>query len=183
MTDAAPGIEPEFRRMVAFARLSRAGEEHEIIANAAECEALAARFGILAVVSLRASVRLRAMKRGLIGLEAHLEAVVRQACVVTLEPVQGVIDHCFTLRFIRAEPASDIAALDLDPLEDVEPLSGEEIDIGEIVAEELALSLDPYPRSPGAEAMIGPGGVAPVADDRAAENRPFVVLARLKRNS
>ena len=31
-------------------------------------------------------------------------------------------------------------------LEDAEPLVGEIIDLGEIIAEEFSLSLDPYPR-------------------------------------
>jgi hypothetical protein len=50
----------------------------------------------------------------------------------------------------------------IDPLADEpEPLEGDRIDLGEIVAEELALAIDPYPRAPGAELAAA----APAAGD------------------
>ena len=48
------------------------------------------------------------------------------------------------------------------------------IDLGAIVAEHLALGLDPYPRSPGV-AFDGH-----IEDDPAADPSPFAALAALK---
>jgi hypothetical protein len=43
-----------------------------------------------------------------------------------------------------------------DPLADdeLEPLVGDRIDVGESFAEELGLALDPYPRAAGAAAQV-----------------------------
>ena len=56
------------------------------------------------------------------------------------------IAETFTLLYGAAETARDIV-LDGDD-ETVEPLEGGKIDIGEAVAQELALALDPFPRVP-----------------------------------
>ena len=40
-----------------------------------------------------------------------------------------------------------------DPFDDlIEPLEGDAIDIGEAVAQQLAVAMEPYPRAPGVEA-------------------------------
>ena len=57
---------------------------------------------------------------------------------------------------------------------------GDSLDVGEIIAEELALSLDPYPRKPGIAVEIGPGGGA-AKGEAPPRDRPFEALAALKR--
>jgi hypothetical protein len=79
---------------------------------------------------------------------------VRQSCVVTLEPVDSLINESFerTYRTGHGHDSSgrSLAEEDLStPLaddDDWEPLAGDSIDVGEVAAEELALALDPYPR-------------------------------------
>jgi hypothetical protein len=51
------------------------------------------------------------------------------------------------------------------------------IDVGEAVAETLALSLDPWPRSPDAEAILREAGVKREGEE---EKGPFAALASLK---
>ena len=96
---------------------------------------------------------------------------------MTLEPVQEHIAETLDILFERpAKPADlDERAVDMTSVEDAEPLPETELDIGEVVAEELALSLNPYPRKP--DASFG--------DKEAAERTPspFDVLARLKRTN
>jgi uncharacterized metal-binding protein YceD (DUF177 family) len=50
-----------------------------------------------------------------------------------------------------------------------------------VLAEQLALALDPHPRAPDAEFDPARYGVAPDEDEEAAEN-PFAVLRHLKRD-
>jgi hypothetical protein len=50
------------------------------------------------------------------------------------------------------------------------------IDLGTAIADTLALSLDPYPRSAGAETALKAAGV--MTEEEAS---PFAVLAQLKR--
>ena len=53
---------------------------------------------------------------------------------------------------------------------------GAEIDLGTAIADTLALSLDPYPRSAAADAALKEAGVLTEA-----EASPFAVLAKLKK--
>ena len=58
---------------------------------------------------------------------------------------------------------------------DVVFYDGAEIDLGTAIADTLALSLDPYPRSAGADAALKEAGVLTEA-----EASPFGALAKLK---
>jgi hypothetical protein len=53
---------------------------------------------------------------------------------------------------------------------------GSAIDLGGAIADTLALSIDPYPRSAGAESALKEAGVLGEA-----EAGPFAALAKLKR--
>ena len=53
--------------------------------------------------------------------------------------------------------------------------SGDSIDIGEAVAETLALALDPFPRAPGADERLRDAGVLDEG-----ETGPFAILKALK---
>ena len=59
---------------------------------------------------------------------------------------------------------------------DTLPIENGAIDLGEAAAETLALALDPFPRSPGADAALAEAGVLGES-----EAGPFAALADLKR--
>ncbi|MFC7551773.1 YceD family protein [Pseudoroseomonas wenyumeiae] len=105
MTDIAP----EFSRTLPWGAVSRKEKREELEATEAERAALAARFGILEVSSLRASLRLRQEAGGAARVRGHLTADVVQACVVTLEPVPQHIEEPVDLRFLPegAEPEDE----------------------------------------------------------------------------
>lgn len=156
-------MQNEFPRPIAASRLS-GPEDHRIEATAAERAALARRFGLLALDRFVAEVRLEPFGRG-VRLEATLDADVVQECVVTLEPVASRVRERFTLVYGEAPAGTE----DDDTV--VEPLEGDTIDIGEAVAQQLSLALDPYPRAPGAAldpSWTGDGTV----------ESPFSVLAK-----
>ena len=58
---------------------------------------------------------------------------------------------------------------------DVMHYEGGSIDLGEAVAQTLALGLDPYPRSPAAETALRESGVKSEEEARA-ESSPFAAL-------
>ena len=165
---------PEFSRPVRLEELSPNERRYEIEAAESERAALAARFGLESIGRLKAAVGLRSETAGRrIRLTAHFEADVVQNCVVTLEPVPAQLAGDFEVLYDRAaSPAGREVVVEAGDL-DVVPLEGDSVDIGEAVAEELSLSLDPYPRAAGAQIE----GAEPAAD---AGHRPFEVLARLK---
>jgi uncharacterized metal-binding protein YceD (DUF177 family) len=158
----------EFSRLVPLDRLASGAYRQTIAATPAEREALAGRFGLLALDRLAATVELRREAPGTVLLEAALEAGFVQSCVVTLEPVEGEVSTNFALRYGPPEAAEAAAASDLDQPA-FEPLCGDAIDIGEAVAQELSLQLPEFPRLP--EAAVDAAAVDPPAS-------PFAVLAR-----
>jgi len=172
---------PEFPHIVHPSALASdpSAREFEIEAGVAECTALAARFGFVALDHLRASVRFRPVRGSRdFRLTGHLSARVVQSCVVTLDPVPAEIEHDFDL--LVCDEAGEHERL-AETEEDYELYADDAIDIGEIVAVELALSVNPYPRSPDASA--GPADGAPTGEEegKTAGSRPFQDLAPLRR--
>ena len=166
---AMSGGAPEFSRPVPLARLGPAPFRQEIEATADERERLARRFDLVALDRLSATVTLCRRDGDAILLEAEFEAEFAQTCVLTLEPVGGKLARSFTLLYGPA--GEDGTEIDLGVDETVfEPLTGEAVDIGEAVAQELSLALPEFPRDPDA-----------VIDAAAAEtaDTPFAALARL----
>ncbi|MBI2239612.1 MAG: DUF177 domain-containing protein [Magnetospirillum gryphiswaldense] len=174
-------FQPEFSRPVLVDTIPTRGMDMEIEASAAECAALAERFGINQVAELKAKAHLRAMAGGtLFKVDGHVRAVVEQTCVVTLEPVGQVIDESFMITFGAGEE-SDTMELDLSMDDDdpPEPLTDGAIDLGEVVAEHLALALDPFPRKAGAR-------LPEIKEDAPIEEKkvsPFAALAGFKQKN
>lgn len=185
MSEPVADSRPEFSRVVEVERLGGEPIHMEIEADAEERAALARRFRLVAIGRLAARMTVRRVERRLIRVRGRLEADVTQTCVVTLEPVSEHVDEGFVAIFgdlARDGEAALAAALETE--EDLpEPLPEGGIDVGETVAQHLALALDPYPRAPGAEVpdeyAAGPSTAA--GGDR--DGGPFGALGRLTRSS
>ena len=165
---------PEFSRRIDGLRLSPGGQQFEIAAKPEERTALAKRFGLLMLDRLAAKVKLTPMAGGYYRLAAELEAQLSQACAITSEPVPTHVAESFTLTYGPVEDSSEIV-LDGDA-EPVEPLDDGMIDIGEAVAQQLSLVLDPFPRAPGAVLEEDAG-----LSDRSPRESPFAALAKLRK--
>jgi len=172
---------PEFAREVALEAVSARGYRTAIEANAAERAALAGRFGLLAPDRLAAKLELIREGGGEVRVAGAFEADVVQSCVVTLEPVVDHVAESFEVVFSPEAAAQDEGGEEALDEAMPEPLAGDAIDVGELVAQQLALSLDPYPRRPGAtvKARLAELGLPEsVGSD---EGRgPFGALGRLK---
>jgi uncharacterized metal-binding protein YceD (DUF177 family) len=169
---------PEFSRPLDVARIGSGETVHDISATPAERDALARRFGLLGMASLEARVRLRRAPAGArLHLAGHLTADVTQACVVSLEPVENHVEEDFTVVYGALPEDADVS-VDVDDDSVVEPYPAGALDIGEAVAQELALALDPYPHAPGA-AVESQESAGQTASDRP---NPFSVLANLRKS-
>lgn len=149
----------------------------------------AARAALAPVAGLRNLPELKAVldltRRGrAVHVGGTVEARVGQTCVVTLEPIDNVIDEKVELLFSPDAPVvpeggdpthHQTVAHTADEDEPPEPLIGGAIDLGAIAAEFLMLAIDPYPRKPGAEFA------APARDSET--EHPFAALAALKKPS
>ena len=160
----------EFSRPIEIARLPAGDAVYRLTASPDERKALALRFGILALDRLEAEVALTRVSGGFIRLAATLVADVIQECVVTLDPFAAHVEDKFSLLF--GEEVEEEPQLLMPDTELIEPLQDGRIDIGEAVAQQLSLALDPYPRSPAAEAAL--------AAESAESGSPFAELAKIR---
>jgi uncharacterized metal-binding protein YceD (DUF177 family) len=170
---------PEFSRLIAVDRVPPEGLIEELRATEEERQALARRFGLVSIAELSALLQLAPWRRGGIKVAGRFVAAVEQTCGVTLEPFEARISEDIT-RYFAGQNAPGHASIvhSVESLGEDEPdvISGNAIDLGELVAESLGLALDPYPRKPGVEFTSsgeGPRGVL--------EN-PFDALRDLKSN-
>jgi uncharacterized metal-binding protein YceD (DUF177 family) len=169
--------QPEFSRPVEVKDIGVDGISLAIEAEPSEREALARRFGLVSLDRLTASTTVFPVSRSLFRVEGRFEAEAVQSCVVTLDPFPSRLAESFSALFGEGGPG--MAALTgADEEEDEpEPIEGGVIDLGETVAQHLSLSLDPYPRKPGAslphECAEGaePGRVKPFAGLSALKKR------------
>jgi uncharacterized metal-binding protein YceD (DUF177 family) len=171
--------EPEFSRLVEIDQIGPEGVEVEIAAESAEREALARRFGLVDIGHLAATARVKPISRRLFRVHVSFEAEVVQTCVVSLEPCPTRLAQSFSASFGDGGPGLSALVTGLDADEQPEPIEDGVIDIGETVAQYLALALDPYPRKPGASVPEEYGehegnGVGPSG------NKPFAGLGSLK---
>lgn len=167
---------PEFSRIVRADTLGESPRQMAIEAERGECAALARRFRLPAIGKLSAELALT--RRGVeVVAKGRLEAEVTQSCVATSEPVAARVDESFKIVFRpQREPAAPDEEVELSESEmDVVFYDGAAIDVGEAVAETLLLSLDPYPRAPGAEDALKQAGVR--SEEEAG---PFGALASLR---
>ena len=153
-------VRPEFSRRVELARLGAHEAVHPIAADRGEREALARRFDLLSLDRLEAEIRLQRVGGRMVRLSGHFGADVVQACVVSLEPVASVLEQGFTMLYGATEVGKSVM-VDLES-DEAEPFDGDAIDIGEAVAQQLAIALDPYPRAPDASLELG-GDAVPSA--------------------
>jgi uncharacterized metal-binding protein YceD (DUF177 family) len=156
----------------------RDGERIELVADDEERDAIAARLGLAGLDCFQAHATLT-RKAAAITVEGRILASLTQSCVVTGEPLPAHVDEAFRLIFIpepevsRPDEEIELGSADCDVIFH----DGATIDLGAALADTLALSLDPYPRSAGAEAALKEAGVLSEA-----ESGPFAVLAQLKKS-
>lgn len=154
------------------------GRSFALHPDASTREALARAAGLLGLARLDATFDLTRHGRDGVRVTGTVSARVRQACVVTLDPVENDIEEDIDLVFV---PAREAAATDTpashevlaDAADPPEPLIGGAVDLGAIATEFLILGIDPYPRKPDAAFAAPSAGDAPA--------HPFAALAALNK--
>lgn len=171
------GAGPEFPFPV---DLRQIGEAPLVLApDETQRRRLAGRFGITAIPAMRAEVVL--VREGdAVTATGRLVADVVQACAISGEDFPVHIDEPVRLRFVPARTGAapdeeiEITAEDCDEIE----YRGAAFDLGEAVAQTLALAIDPFAEGPNAEAARAAHNLAGEGGSGA-----FAALAALKRDS
>jgi uncharacterized metal-binding protein YceD (DUF177 family) len=150
---------PEFSRTVKLDQLGSAEHTLALAASPAECAALAARFLLVSIDSLSASVGLR-MIGDTVTLTGRFKAKLIQPCAASAAPIPLSLDEQLLIKFMPPEVHSPDAEVELDADDcDFAEHDGQMIDVGEAVAQSLALALDPFLRKPGADTLLKAAGV------------------------
>jgi uncharacterized metal-binding protein YceD (DUF177 family) len=156
----------------------RDGERIDLAADEMERAAIAKRLGLPSIGRLDAHATLT-RTGDVVRASGRLGASLAQYCSVTSEPVPAHVDEAFELAFVPEPQAGEAEEIELGASDcDVIFHDGAIIDLGTAIADTLALSLDPYPRSAGADAALKEAGV--LTEEQAS---PFAALAALKGGS
>jgi uncharacterized metal-binding protein YceD (DUF177 family) len=161
----------------------RDGASGSIEATRAEMDEIAKLLDLGGLEGLTMTYRLARAGAGRFHLKGELKAKVVQTCVVSLEPVESHLDVPVEAEFwpsgmIAAHEDSEDEHGSTILFEWPEPITDGRIDLGPILYETLATSLDPYPKKQGVSFEWSEGKETPGSETKTS---PFAALAALKR--
>jgi len=136
--------QPEFSRPLPADRVPREGSSEKITADPKELAALAGRLGIPVLHSLTADLKAEPWRGGGLKITGHFAADLDQVCVVSLDQFRDTIAG--TVERVYLPDTAMVTSED----DEADHLVDGAADLGELVTETLVLTLDPYPRKPGA---------------------------------
>jgi hypothetical protein len=170
---------PEFSRPLDVTRVPPQGSLEKISAEPSERADLALRFGLPALHGLEAELEASRWRGDGLKIKGRFTADLDQICVVSLDVFRSLLSEEFESYFLPTG-ASDSAAIEES---DAEPFANGIIDMGEVVAEAVALALGPYPRKPGVSFadVIEGDDTAGTANDPG--GHPFAGLERLRKGN
>lgn len=194
-TNEQGDAKPVFSYPVTVGHVSANPLAVHVEADARELRGLADLWQVLEVRSLVADLQILRWKKDGVRVKGRIRAEIVQSCVVTLEPVGMRIDEEFEQIFVPEGSklarivTGETSEMLLDPEGPDLPelFSGDVIDAGVVVAEFTALSIDPYPRKPGADldSHLAGGSVDYSTDDDDTDTgrvNPFAVLKDWKKD-
>ena len=165
---------PEFSRIFDIRGIPN--DPIKLEADAAELAALARRIGVESIKRFEAEVTL--MRGGTtIDVTGRIVAEVTQMCAISNEPFATTVDEPLALRFVpETAPSAAEIELEIDSeASDEIPYTGTQFDLGEELAQSLALAIDPYATGPNADGVREETGLS----DRASGGA-FAALGALK---
>lgn len=166
---------PEFSRILDIRHLDP--KPLVLTATPEECKALARRFHLVSIAHLTATLTLT-RDGAKIRAQGTLVSDLVQSCAISAEDLPQKIREKLDLRFVpeQGEDAKPDEEMELseEDCDDI-PYEGERFDLGEAVAQSLALSIDPFAEGPEAAKVRAAGLLGQ-------ENlSPFAALEALKK--
>ena len=140
-----------------------------LAAGNAELAALSDRFGFVEIDHLDVSIEIARVGPDTWDVKGRLQARLVQPCIVTGDPVPETVDFDIEERYVRASYEDEEVVVGLD---DSEPLVDGSIELGEMVAQSLALAVNAWPRTVDAPDEFKAGDVE--------DAHPFASLGSLK---
>lgn len=150
---------PEFTHIVDIRHIT----DQPVVLEPDETERrrLAGRFGLSAIETMRAEVKL-AVEGTKVEAKGRLTAHIQQVCAISGEDFPVAINEAVALRFVhpsvshQPDEELEISADDCDEIE----YEGMTFDLGEAIAQSLALAIDPFAEGPAADKARAEHGLA-----------------------
>jgi len=176
--NARDGFEPEFSRIVDIRHIT--DEAIVLKPDEAERRRLAGRFGLSAIETMQAEISLAHDGEAIVA-KGRLNADIVQACAISGEDFPVRINEPVALRFIPASATAtygpdEEVEITADACDEIE-YDGLAFDLGEAVAQTLALAIDPFAEGPDADQARAKHKLA--GDP---ESGSFAALAALKKH-
>ena len=133
----------EFFRPLQVDRVPALGSHERLAADEKECAALAKRFDLPRIHSLGGLLKVVPWRGGGLKITGTLNARVDQVSVISLETFTSDLEFAVERYFLSPRAGNPSAE------EDVDIIENGSVDLGEILAESMALELDPNPRQEG----------------------------------
>lgn len=164
----------EFSRPLLTDRIPRKGSHEVFAAEPKELLALAKRFDLPVLHSLKAHLIAMPWRGGGVKVTGKVTAEIEQVSVISLERFSSTpkfeVERYFLPERLIVNASED----------DVDPIENGEIDLGELVAEAVALELDAYPRKPGEAYAETPDDSAEIIELKPS---PFANLGKLTKKT
>lgn len=180
MTRGAAGAQHPWSMKVAVEQIPEAGLHHDLVANSTQLAGLRELGALRELSDVRAAFDVSPAGRGRVQVTGRVTARVGQVCVVTLDPVESMINETVDLLFAPEDQVAaivkameDQAKTDEEQPDPPEAITEGMIDLGQLAADALFLGINPYPRKP--DAAFEP---PPIVEDP--ESHPFAALKALK---
>lgn len=189
MGDSAQDFTPEWSYLFGADDVESEAVKLTISPDADELSALCQRLSVLSFDSLTAELVLkRASGNMTVHIKARVKAALKQACVVTLEPVAAQVDEEFEAWFADPEQAVQLVKAKREKLtksgagevpileekDDPEAIIDGNIDLGELVVQHLCLMVDSYPHAEGVVYEYGDDDPRKVPEEF--KTNPFAAL-------
>jgi uncharacterized metal-binding protein YceD (DUF177 family) len=143
-------ITPEFSHIIDLRQIT--DEPVVLEPDETERRRLAGRFGITAIDTMKAILRL-SVDGSKVEAKGKLTAQIVQACAISGEDFPVSISETIALRFVppaKAHAPDEEIEIGADELDEIE-YEGTSFDLGEAVAQSLALAIDPFAEGPDAD--------------------------------
>lgn len=154
-----------------------------------ELAAIASYYDIDTIESLKADFSLKPYRKAGLRVIGPIRMAMTRTCVVSLESFDTSlnidVDRTFEPHSSRPRKIKDLnkegeIEIDLETLDPPDVILDGVLDLGGVICEELALSLDPFPRRPGVTFESGEEYVVDEEVEEETKPSPFAALQALK---
>lgn len=172
---------------IKIADLEREPKKFSIAATEEQCKQLAERFDLVSVEALSGAMSVwdEGADSG-VHIKGTISAKLTQRCIASLKPVEEAFESDFDLMLVDPEMADrmDDEGVYLDPeAPDYDALEGDVVPLGEVLAQTLSISMNPYPRAEGAALDAQKLSGVSVNEPELERPNPFAVLAKTRDES